>query len=147
MKRKSLIYFLLTFSFLCLHHRGTLYIPSSNNQTSNNHHPVTYYVGDENGERNGTCIGLGDFLIYNILLLLIVSPSSSITTIILLKVGCIISVQIGYIGTIMILSRLWKNRVVPGLPLPVIIFSIYFLIVNIFITSSNQCIENSIPTT
>ncbi len=137
------VFFLLKFSFLCLHYRGVFHIPSSNTQILNSKHvnprPGSYYVGDQNGEKIGTRIGLGDFVVYNLLLLLILSPYSSIRTKIFLTLGCIISVQIGYIGTIIIFDRLWKNLTVPGIPLPVITFSIYLFIVNIIKTSLNQC--------
>jgi len=132
-----------------LYHRGAFYAPSSNAQTPNSKdlNPIAYYVGDVNGERNGSCIGLIDFVVYDILLLLVLSPSSSITTNILLTLGCIVSVQGGHVGTIMIFGRLCRSYIMPAVPLLVINFSIYLLILSIVTTSSDQCIEYSIPAT
>jgi len=136
--------FFFTSSFLCLHHRGHLHTPSSNVRTLNSKHfcrPDTYYVGDANS-KTITRIGLGDFFIYNTLLLLVLSPLSSMTTKILVTFGCIVSVQIGYVGTRVLFNRLWKNITVPALPLPLIAFSIYFLIVGIVTTRPSQCIQD-----
>jgi len=51
-------------------------------------------------ERDDATIGFADFLVYDILLLLVLSPSVSMTIKILVLFGCIISVQVGYVAAI-----------------------------------------------
>ena len=101
-------------------------------------------MGDANGEGNGTIIGLDDIFVYDILLLLVLSPFSSMTTKILVTFGCIVSVQVGYVGTKVLFGILWKTAPMPSLPLPIITFSIYFLILSIITTELSQCIEDYI---
>ncbi len=98
---------------------------------------LVYYVGD----KYNTAMGLADFLIYDLLLLLVLSPLFSMTIKILVTLGCIVCVQVGNVGTAIIFGRLWKNYAVPALPLPVITFSIYTLILGIVTISSAQCVE------
>jgi hypothetical protein len=39
----------------------------------------------------------------------------------------------------MLFGKLWKNNLIPALPLPVITFSIYLLILGVVTTSSAEC--------
>jgi hypothetical protein len=55
---------------------------------------------------------------------------------ILVVFGCIINKQVGQCGTAYI-HRLWQVANVPGLPLPVITFSVYALILNVIIGYTN----------
>jgi hypothetical protein len=105
--------------------------------------PITYYVGSADGERDGAMLGLGDFLFYNISLLLVLSLYVPTTIKIFVTLGCIVSVQVGYFATIMVFERLWKLDGIPALPLPVITFSVYFLILDYVVTSLSKCIEFS----
>ncbi len=94
---------MFTFSFFCLHHCTYLYTPFSNDQTLNwkyNNPPTYYYVEHTNGERFDAMIGYADFLVYGILLLLLLSPPLSMTIKILVTLGYIISVQVGYVAAI-----------------------------------------------
>jgi hypothetical protein len=88
-------------------------------------------------------LGLGDFLFYNISLLLVLSLYVPTTIKIFVTLGCIVSVQVGYFATIMVFERLWKLDGIPALPLPVITFSVYFLILDYVVTSLSKCIEFS----
>jgi hypothetical protein len=99
-----------------------------------------YYVGGANGERKGGALGLADFLVYDILLLLVLSPPLSLAIKILMTIGCIISIQIGYFVTIVIFEMMWKLDEVPAFPLPIITFSIYILILDAITSLSNQCL-------
>jgi hypothetical protein len=71
------------------------------------------------------------------MVLFIQLPLWSMTTKILVVFGCIISIQIGQCGTICI-RQLWRLVGVPGLPLPVIIFSVYAMIINVIMKYTNN---------
>ncbi len=132
------------FSFLCLHHRGCLYDSSSTNQIFIQRQEClsgVYYVnGVDKWETSGS-LGLIDFYVYNILILLALPPSSSIIIKMCVTLGSIVSVQVGSLFTYWLRS-LVKKRSAPCVPLPVITISIYIFVLNIIIpTNLNQCIE------
>jgi hypothetical protein len=104
--------------------------------------PPTYdYIGDANGERDDAILGFADFLLYDILLLLILSLPLSMTIKILVTHGCIISVQVGYFVAIEIFEMMWEIDGIPALPLSIITFSIYILVLDTVTSLSSQCIE------
>lgn len=74
-------------------------------------------------------MGEADFVIYNLLLLWILSPSSSITIQICVLFGFIIMVQIGIVLTAQLRS-LWEEQAMPALPFPVILVSTYAILVD-----------------
>jgi hypothetical protein len=80
--------------------------------------------------KKGGSLGCGDFLLYNILVLLALPPSSSLITKICVTFGSIISVQIGYLLTYL-LCCLAKKYSAPGAPLPVITVSVYLFILDL----------------
>jgi hypothetical protein len=82
-------------------------------------------------------LGLGDFLVFNQMVLFILLPVWSMITKILVVCGCIIAIQFGHCGTACI-YRLWKLPNGPGLPLPVITFSIYAVILNVIMGYANN---------
>jgi len=133
------------FSFLCCHHRGPHYRPALTNPISiprKKSDPCVYYTTsiDQSGE--GGSLGLIDFFVYNILLLLTLPPFSSIITKMCVAFGSIISVQVGCVLTDWLQSRL-NVYPAPGVPLPVITVSIYLFILGIIIPNNvNQCIEH-----
>jgi len=53
------------------------------------------------------------------------------TTKILVAFGCIVFIQVGYYS-IELIGKMWHVRILPGLPLPVITFSLYAIIVDFF---------------
>ncbi|UJR37449.1 hypothetical protein I4U23_030152 [Adineta vaga] len=77
-------------------------------------------------------LGLGDFTVFNFMLLLILPPSSSTITKIYITIGHIIVVQIAQELTDE-LSSIYNQSAQPGVPLPVIFVSLYFILLNIFI--------------
>jgi hypothetical protein len=79
-------------------------------------------------------LGDADFFVYNLLLLWILPPLSSITIQMLVLFGLTVHVQIGIMLTDWIGSR-WKEYRRPALPLPVIFISTYALIVDFIIKS------------
>jgi hypothetical protein len=87
--------------------------------------------------KSGLFLGLGDFFVFNQMVLFILLPSWSMITKILVVCGCIIAIQFGQCGTAYI-HRLWKRFYVPGLPLPVITFSMYAFILNVIMNYANN---------
>lgn len=76
-------------------------------------------------------LGLGDFVAFNFMLLLLLNRSLSMLTNIYIAIGHIISMQIGHALTSR-LGRLYKLYGPPGLPLPVIIYSMYNILLDAF---------------
>jgi hypothetical protein len=102
--------------------------------------PGIYYVKDPTDIMDDNYVpilGFGDFFFYNLMVLFVLPPLLPITTKICVAIGCIISVQVGYIVTIWIAAFWNVETPVPALPLPVIIYSIYTILVDIFIQYSN----------
>jgi hypothetical protein len=101
-----------------------------------------YYVSDPRDgvmdkDKHGAMLGLGDFISYNLMLLFVLPPLLPMTTKIFVAVGGIISVQVGYMATIWI-AAIWRvKNGTPALPLPVITYSIYAILVDIFMNYSN----------
>ncbi len=95
-------------------------------------------------EKVGHLIGLDDFFFYNLMVLFILPPLSSTEMKIWIGIGCIIFIEIGYIVTISIgpSVKLWgETKFEPALPFPIIAFSTYFILINVFIgdSESNLC--------
>jgi len=78
------------------------------------------------------CLGLGDFAMFNFMLLLILPPLSSTKTKLYITIGHIIAVQIGQEITNQ-LECIYKQWVQPGVPLPLIVVSLYAILLNTFI--------------
>ncbi|CAF1072782.1 unnamed protein product [Rotaria magnacalcarata] len=78
------------------------------------------------------CLGLGDFAIFNFMLLLILPPLSSMRTKVYITIGHIIAVQIGQELTNQV-EWMHNQWVQPGVPLPVIVVSFYAILLNTFI--------------
>jgi hypothetical protein len=98
-----------------------------------------YYTKGVNKWKKGGLLGCGDFLVYNILVLFALPPSSSLITKICVTFGSIISVQIGSLLTYL-LRRLAKKYSAPGVPLPIITVSIYLFILDLFMPNKlHQC--------
>jgi hypothetical protein len=82
--------------------------------------------------RIGASLGLGDFNDFNLMILYILQVQWSFLTRLLVVLGCIISIQVGYCGTLY-MEKLWSIDISPALPFPVVIFSIYAIIVDVII--------------
>jgi hypothetical protein len=85
-------------------------------------------------------LGLGDFELYNLMVLFVLSPLLSIEMKIYVGIGCMIFIQIGYVaGTL--LAKFYEIIVIPAVPLPVIMFSAYMILLNVFMEdlNSNLC--------
>jgi hypothetical protein len=87
--------------------------------------------------QTGLFLGLGDFFVFNQMILFILLPLWSMITKILVVCGCIIAIQFGQCGTAYV-HRLSKLSGVPGLTLPVITFSMYAFILNAIINYANN---------
>jgi hypothetical protein len=141
--RIHLFWFGLLFRCECLHYRGWLYIsPTTNRKSSKSKTPDmgAYFVRGIDEWKNSTALGFADFYVYDLLLLLVMTQSSSMIAKIYLMFGCIISVQVGQLLTFW-LQRRAKIRVVPAIPLPVIMVSVYIFFLDIIMPNFNQCIE------
>ncbi len=140
----SLHIIFLLFFFLnrtaCLHHDGRFY----NSDLCEEYWKIDsqtlfkiYYTWDPDDNESDeegyeAFIGHGDFYIFNIMLLSILPPLSSIITNMFVTIGYIIAVQIGCEATRWI--DYYGDRLgLPGVPLPVVIVSTYALILDIFI--------------
>ncbi len=84
----------------------------------------------------GASLGLGDFADFNLMVLFILQVQWSFLTRLLVVLGCIISVQVGYCGT-SYMKKLWSINDSPGLPFPVVTFSMYAIIVDVIIGERN----------
>lgn len=112
-----------------------------------------YYTHDiEDGidvTKQCEALGGGDFVIYNFLLLWILSPLSSMTVQFYVLIGFIINIQIGLIVTRWI-GSLWKEYLMPAVPIPAILTSAYAIILDFHMQSvdvyimSNESIVNDI---
>ncbi len=96
-----------------------------------------YYTWDfdddeSNQENNRASLGLGDFFIFNHMLLLVLSSASSITTKAYITIGHIIAIQIGQ-EVAFRLGSFYNQYTLPAVPLPVIFFSLYAILLNVFI--------------
>jgi hypothetical protein len=105
--------------------------------------PCAYYVNDPrddsiDDESFIVTIGLGDFTFYNLMVLFILSPLWSMINQIYVAIGAIVSVQIGYM--VMNWTSVFRNEnnIIPALPLPVIFYSAYSILIDIFTQNSNS---------
>jgi len=133
--------FVSSSSIVCLHPRGLLRVQLSDRPTlaSRNRYPGVYYTRDIG--RGGSYLGYGDFLFYNLLILFVLPQSSSIIIKMCVTLGSILCVQVGYMTTIY-LGWFYKQDCIPGLPLPVITVSIYFVILTTLMwTSTTNCVN------
>jgi hypothetical protein len=78
------------------------------------------------------CLGLGDFHMFNLMLLSILPSLASMTTKMCITIGYLIAVQIGREASNK-LSHLYNQSGYPGLPIPVIMVSLYTILLNAFI--------------
>ena len=85
-------------------------------------------------------LGGGDFVSYNVLLLWVLPPSPSITIQLCVLFGFLIIIQIAIMTTDWI-GSLWKEWVMPGVPVPVVLVSAYAIIVDFII--QNVGIDNA----
>ena len=128
------------YRFDCLHPRGYLYdgISSVPRDDALNCIECYYCTGepDENGHiersENVSWLGLGDFLFYNLMLLWILPPLSSVTTQTCVAIGHIITIQIGE-AIARELATHYRYRSWPALPVPIVAVSLYALVLDAFV--------------
>ena len=138
---------------MCLHPQGDFYTSRTFEESSscdllelsknNSSIPTQYYVTwnpDENqiDEKDDyASLGLDDFFIFDLMLLSVLPPLSSLTVQIYVLIGHIIAVQIGQEATYQLgrLAKQWKQ---PAVPLPVVMVSLYCIVLNIFIDTKNS---------
>ncbi|UJR22358.1 hypothetical protein I4U23_025420 [Adineta vaga] len=99
-------------------------------------HFYSHDIEDGIDMKDCSALAYGDFLMYNLVLLWLLSPLTSTTIQILILFGFTINIQIGLILTDWI-GYHWKVRLVPGYPLPVIFGSAYALIIDFILKSLN----------
>jgi hypothetical protein len=97
--------------------------------------PPGFYITHEfdHDDDNDTLesIGMGDFLVYNWMLLFIMPPFISIQEKALVLIGHIVSVQLGFWLT-RSLGRYWESGMLPAVPCSVIFVSLHALVVDHF---------------
>ena len=81
-------------------------------------------------------LGLGDFLAFNLMSLVITNPLWPTTTKLYVFIGCVITIQIGFFIT-KIVQRYWQESTMPYLPVPIITFSAYAIIVDYLMYNTN----------
>ena len=121
---------ILLFSFFCFHTQGRLHAPfPRKGKPAVEVDPSGDYFTGIDGEKRGRALGFGDFLVYNLLVLLALplSPSSTIITQLWITAGSIISINIGHLLTVCLQSK-YRLQVAPGLPLPVMTFTAYVIL-------------------
>ncbi|CAF3261115.1 unnamed protein product [Rotaria sp. Silwood2] len=129
--------------YICLHHRGHLYSPwLMFRRLVKRKKPLNgaYYVLGMDKWEKSALLGLGDFYVYNILMLLVIPQSASMSLKVCVTLGSIISVQVGQLLT-NYLQCLFKVRLAPGVPFPVMMVSLYTLLLDIIMTNSSECVK------
>ena len=113
--------------------------PQRRNQLFHRAVLVFTYSGID-GEWRGACLGFGDFLSYNLMVLLALPPlpSSSTTTQLWITVGSMISIAIGYSATIWLRWTYQISRT-PGVPLPVMTYTAYVLLLDVIRDNPSPC--------
>ncbi len=93
----------------------------------------TWDVHDNRSYRHGdrSALGLGDFVMFNIMLLFVLNPLLSIIANICITIAHVIAIQIGQRITYLLGIR-YNQCSQPGLPLPAITFSIYAMLLYFF---------------
>jgi len=125
-----LIYF---FSYACLHIRGLQYKgrPSVMSKAFRFNlylpHDIEDNDADVKNPKEG--LGLGDFMVFNLMILFIIHPAWSMITKIFVIFGCIVSIQIGFCW-MRLIRQTWHLHAIPALPCSVISFSLYTIIVD-----------------
>ncbi len=104
----------------------------------------TWDVYDNRSYRHGdrSALGLGDFVMFNVMLLFVLNPLLSIIANICIAIGHVIAIQIGQRITHRLGIR-YNQYSQPGLPLPAITFSIYAMLLYFFsiLNSKNYNID------
>jgi hypothetical protein len=125
---------------LCLHPKGRLYNRNTAEEVlkTDLHIPLGVYStwdlddSELDEDREEQSLGHGDFYIYNVMLLIVLPPLSSVIIKVLVTIGYIIIVQIGCWITFR-LGLLYNQDSLPGVPLPVAVVSMYAVILDVFI--------------
>jgi hypothetical protein len=92
---------------------------------------ITHELDHDDDDDSFESIGIGDFVIYNWMLLFILPPFISIQEKILVLIGHIISVQMGCWMTSS-LGHYWKTNRLPAVPCSVVCVSLYALVIDHF---------------
>ena len=124
----------------CLHPKNHAYRTRLLNQFSSDGEPSlidgyfswNFDDNESDEEDSRSCLGLGDFAMFDFMLLLILPPFSSTKAKVYITIGYIIAVQSGR-GITNQLGWIYDQYVLPGVPLPVIVVSLYFILLNSFI--------------
>jgi hypothetical protein len=75
-------------------------------------------------------LGLGDFLAFNLMSLMIMNPLWSTIIKMCVFFGCIVSIHVGH-GILTIVQSYWQENGMPALPFVTISFSAYAIVLNI----------------
>ncbi|CAF0789846.1 unnamed protein product [Rotaria sordida] len=105
--------------------------------------PYDYYVDDPRDDKIDdesfiVTIGLGNLTFYNPMMLFLLSPLALMINKICVAIGAIISIQIGYMATNWTRIFWNKNKALPALPLLIIAYSAYAILIDTFMQNSNS---------
>ncbi len=128
------------YSFSCLHPRGRAHrsklrmfkeLPGSNRLKFPRGYYYPHGIDDTTTSASTPmrCLGLTDFLAFNLLVLFTQRAFSSMTIKLCVALGSIVLVQLGQIITVA-LGHFWSVCCMPGLPVPVIAVSMYCIVVD-----------------
>jgi hypothetical protein len=92
---------------------------------------ITHELDHDDPDDDQESIGIGDFFIYNWVLLFILPPFKFIQEKTLVLIGHIISVQMGFWLT-RFLGHYWQSKRLPAVPFSVVCVSLYALVVDHF---------------
>lgn len=85
-------------------------------------------LNQKNDDQN---LGLGDFLVFNLMLLFVLPSSSTIFIQICVGIGCVIIINIGQVVA-NTLAKFFQQSSYPAVPLPVITVSFYIVLLKLF---------------
>ena len=92
---------------------------------------ITHELEHDDPDDDEESLGLGDFIIYNLMFLFILPPFICIQEKTLVLIGHIISVQMGFWMT-RSLGQYWQSNRLPAVPCSVVFVSLYVLVVDHF---------------
>ena len=88
------------------------------------------YSDDDESKQEFESLGLGDFFVFNVMLLWILPPLSTLSTKVAINVGHVVAVHVG-LDLLDRLARHYEQILYPALPLSVVAVSIYAFLLNL----------------
>ena len=135
----------LLFSINCLRYRSAFYHASTVDSTCGTRKKCTPCVcftkGVDEYKKDGY-IGFMDLLIFDVLVLMVIPQSFSVAIKVYVTFGSMISILVGFLLAYLFM-RLMKLRTIPGIPLPIMIISVYLFFLDIIMPYGSECIGSN----